>query len=170
MRRLSRFMGTIEDGLLVLLLGMMITLAGSQIIARNFFDSGFSWGDPMLRVMVLWVGLFGAMAATRDEHHISIDVVSRFLAPKYRRITASINALFTAIVCAIISWHAAGFVYMEWQDGMMVFDPVPAWLAELIIPIGFAVIAIRSLATAYFEFFMRHHSTEHKKRSRRTSV
>ena len=166
MRRLSRFMGNIEDGLLVLLLGMMITLAGSQIIARNFFDSGFSWGDPMLRVMVLWVGLFGAMAATRDEHHISIDVVSRFLTPKYRRLTATINALFTAIVCAIISWHAAGFVYMEWQDGMMVFDPVPAWLAELIIPIGFSVIAIRSLATAYVTYFTRDYAKEHQRGQR----
>lgn len=166
MRRLSRFIGAIEDGLLVLLLGMMITLAGSQIVARNLFDSGFSWGDPMLRVMVLWIGLLGAMAATRDERHISIDMVSRFLAPKYLRFTASINALFTAIVCAIISWHAAGFVYMEWQDGMMVFDPVPAWLAELIIPIGFAVIAIRSLAAAFFELFIRHHSADHKRGKR----
>lgn len=170
MRRLSRLMGKIEDALLVLLLGMMITLAGSQIVARNLFESGFSWGDPMLRVMVLWVGLFGAMAATRDEHHISVDVVSRFLAPKYRRITATINALFTAIVCAIIGWHAAAFVYLEWQDGMMVFDPVPAWLAELIIPLSFAVIAIRSMATAYFEFFMRHRSSEHKRDQRGTSV
>ncbi len=155
MRRLSRLMGAIEDGLLVLLLGLMITLAGSQIVARNFFDSGFAWGDPMLRVLVLWVGLFGAMAATRDEQHISIEVISRFLSPKYQRFTTTLNSLFTAIVCAVISWYAARFVYMEWQDGMMVFDPVPAWLAELIIPIGFGVIAIRTLATAYYKFFMR---------------
>jgi TRAP-type C4-dicarboxylate transport system permease small subunit len=140
-----------------LMLSLMIALAGSQIIARNFFESGFAWGDPMLRVMVLWVGLLGAMAATRDEHHISIDVISRFLKPEYRRFTATINSLFTAIVCAVISWYAAGFVYLEWQGGVIVFSIVPAWLSELIIPIGFGVIAIRSLVTAYFEFFQRHH-------------
>ncbi len=162
MKRLGRYMGIIEDGLLVLLLGMMITLAGGQIVARNLFEGGISWGDPMLRVMVLWVGLLGAMAATRDEHHISIDVVSRFLKPKYRRISATINALFTAIVCAIISWYAAAFVYMEWQDGMIVFGPVPAWLAELIIPIGFGIIAIRSLATAYAAYFISDDTNEPK--------
>jgi len=158
MRRIGRIVGIIEDGLLVLMLSLMITLAGSQIIARNFFDSGFAWGDPMLRVMVLWVGLLGAMAATRDEHHISIDVISRFLTPQYRRYTNTINALFTAIVCAIISWYAAGFVYMAWQDGSMVFSKVPAWLSELIIPIGFGVIALRSLASAYLEFLNKSHN------------
>ncbi|MCW8824928.1 MAG: TRAP transporter small permease [Gammaproteobacteria bacterium] len=163
MRRLGRIMGAIEDGLLITLLTLMITLAGSQIIARNFFDSGFAWGDPMLRVMVLWVGLLGAMAATRDEHHISIDVISRFLKPQHRRYTATINALFTAIVCALITWHAVGFVYLEWQDGMHVFGVVPSWLAELIIPVGFGVIAIRSAITAYFELFLRDHSKTHRK-------
>jgi len=163
MRRLGRIIGAIEDGLLVFMLSMMIVLSGSQIIARNFFDSGFAWGDPMLRVMVLWVGLLGAMAATRDEHHISIDVISRFLKPEHRRFTSTINALFTAIVCGIISWYAAGFVYMEWQDGMIVFAKVPAWLSELIIPVGFGIIATRSLLTAYFELFKRSHIREHIK-------
>ena len=168
MRRLGHIIAVIEDGLLVTMLALMITLAGSQIVARNFFDSGFAWGDPMLRVMVLWVGLLGAMAATRDERHISIDVISRFLKPQYLRFTTTINALFTAIVSALISWHAIGFVYMEWQDGIRVFDAVPAWAAELIIPIGFGIIAIRSLIAAYYQFVMRDHSHKHIKGHRGT--
>lgn len=162
MRRFGHIMAVIEDGLLVLMLSLMIILAGSQIVARNFFDSGFAWGDPSLRVMVLWVGLLGAMAATRDEHHISIDVVSRFLKPEYLRYTTTISALFTAIVCGVISWYSAGFVYMEWQDEMTVFGKVPAWLTEIIIPFGFGTIAIRSLATAYYEFFKRNHVARYR--------
>jgi TRAP-type C4-dicarboxylate transport system permease small subunit len=48
-----------EDALLVVLLSTMIVLAGTQIILRNFLDSGFVWIDPLLRVLVLWLGLLG---------------------------------------------------------------------------------------------------------------
>ncbi len=153
-------MAIIEDGLLVLMLSIMIMLAGGQIIARNFFDSGFAWGEPTLRVLVLWVALLGAMAATRDEHHISIDILSRLLKPQYLRYTTSISTLFTAAVCGLITWYSARFVYMEWQDGGLLFGTVPAWLSEIIIPFGFAMITIRSLTTTYYQLFRRSHTVQ----------
>ena len=56
-----------EDALLVILLTAMIVLACTQILLRNFFDSGIVWIDPLLRVMVLWLGLVGATVATRHN-------------------------------------------------------------------------------------------------------
>jgi TRAP-type C4-dicarboxylate transport system permease small subunit len=66
-----------EDALLVVLLSTMIVLAGTQIILRNFLDSGFVWIDPLLRVLVLWLGLLGATVATRNNKHIRIDLLSK---------------------------------------------------------------------------------------------
>jgi len=51
-----------EDGILVVLLSVMILVAAAQILLRNFFDIGLSWGDQALRILVLWVGLMGAVA------------------------------------------------------------------------------------------------------------
>ncbi len=67
-----------EDALLVLLLSTMIVLASTQILLRNLFDSGFVWIDPLLRVLVLWLGLIGATVATRNNRHIRIDLLTRF--------------------------------------------------------------------------------------------
>ncbi|TNF86538.1 MAG: TRAP transporter small permease subunit, partial [Gammaproteobacteria bacterium] len=67
-----------EDALLVILLTAMIVLACTQILLRNFFDSGIVWIDPLLRVMVLWIGLVGATVATRHNKHIRIDLLSRY--------------------------------------------------------------------------------------------
>ena len=69
----------IEDGILVALLALMIALAAVQIFLRNFFGAGIIWGDVLVRVLVLWIGLIGAMIATRQNKHISIDLVARFL-------------------------------------------------------------------------------------------
>lgn len=145
LKRFGRVVAAAEDGLLVLMLTVMIGLAGGQIILRNFFDYGIAWGEPMLRVLVLWLGLLGAMAATRDDHHIRIDVISRFLDHRQKNVALAITSLFTSIVCGVIAWHAGHFVWLEWQDGVVVFASVPAWLTEIIIPIGFGLMAIRSL-------------------------
>ena len=73
------FLKRCEDALLVLLLLGMVSMAAGQVLLRNFFDSGVYWGDSAVRVMVLWVTMLGAMVASRDDSHIRIDLVGRFL-------------------------------------------------------------------------------------------
>lgn len=143
MRRLLSTVRHIETGLLVVLLAVMIALAGSQIVLRNLFDSGIGWSDPILRVLVLWVGMLGAMIATQQDKHIRIDLLSRYLSSAWRGYAARLNNLFSALVCALLSWHSARFVYFEWQDGNMLMDNVPAWVAESVLPFGFAVMTLR---------------------------
>ncbi len=143
--RLSRITTLVENTLMALLLLGMIFLATGQIVMRNVWDTGLAWSDPLLRIMVLWLGLLGAMAATRNNEHISIDVLSRFLPPRWQRVSRLVTDLFSATICAIIAYHAAGFVLMEREDGMIAFANVPAWVCESIIPIGFAVMALRFL-------------------------
>ena len=85
----------IEEVLMALMLGSMILLAAGQILLRNLFEMGLFWADPTQRLMVLWLALLGAIAATHDDRHIRIDLFSRFLSPRGRRINHSINDLFS---------------------------------------------------------------------------
>src|SRR5690348_3234189 len=71
----------IEDWLLAILVLILVVLAGGQIVLRDFFHTGISWADPLMRQLVLWTGMLGALAAVRDEKHIALDVLQRFLSP-----------------------------------------------------------------------------------------
>lgn len=146
LKRVKRLLQLLEDGLLVGMLSGMILMAAGQIVLRNLFDTGLFWADPALRMLVLWLTLLGAIAATRADRHIRIDLLSRFLRPRGKAIVQGINDLFSAMVCGLISWHAARFVYHEWQDGASLFGGLPAWLGEIIIPIGFGIMALRFLS------------------------
>jgi TRAP-type C4-dicarboxylate transport system permease small subunit len=141
--RLLQAIHRVETTILVLLLSAMIALAGAQIILRNLFDSGLSWSDPLLRVLVLWVGMLGAMIATQQDKHIRIDLLSRYLSPAWRLHTARLNHLFSAIVCGLLTWHSGRFVYYEWQDGATLVNNLPVWVAEAILPFGFGVMSLR---------------------------
>lgn len=145
MSRVILLLHKIEDALLVSLLLLMIGLAVFQIVLRNGFDAGIVWADPLIRVLVLWLGLIGAMVASRTDNHISIDIISKYLPPGLKRFTSLLVYLFTASVCALMTWHSARFVIMEKADGMSAFFSVPIWLCELVIPFAFGIIAIRYL-------------------------
>ncbi len=145
MQRVLSIIHGLEDGLLALMVGLMILLAGSQILFRNLFDTGFAWADPVLRLLVLWVGLLGALAASRTDKHIAIDVFSRLLGPRSLAAVKSLTALFTATVSGVIAYHAGRFVAMEQEAGMLGVAGLPAWMLQLILPVGFGLIGLRYL-------------------------
>ena len=135
----------LEDGLLAGLLLAMLLLASSQIFLRNLFDIGLVWADPLLRIMLLWLGLLGALAASRDNKHISIDVLTRLLPERLQLYSHLFTALFTASVSGLIAYHSARFVLSEFEEHTMAVAGIPAWCFEVIIPLTFALIALRYL-------------------------
>ena len=139
------FINRIEDGLLVLLLSTMVALAIFQVVLRNLFAEGIVWIDPLLRTLVLWVGLAGAVVATRSNNHIRIDILTKYLPEKILPYINRLVYLFTLVICLVIAWHGIRFVYSEYEYGTMAFASVPAWLAALIIPVSFLLIAVRYL-------------------------
>jgi TRAP-type C4-dicarboxylate transport system permease small subunit len=148
LKSLRNLLIRLEEGLLVLMLSAMILLASWQILMRNLFDSGLFWADPALRMMVLWLALLGAIAATRDDRHIRIDLLSRFLGARGKAWVQALNDLFSSLICGLIAWHGGRLVYIEWQDGTQLFGGLPAWLGESIIPLGFGTMALRFLFSA----------------------
>ena len=133
----------VEDSILVGLLLLMITLAVLQIFLRNLFETGIVWSDVLVRILVLWVGLAGAMVASRQGNHINIDILDRFLPERAKVVVSFVVEVFTAFICAIVAYYSLQFVQMEFADGGMAFAKVPVWLCEAIIPFAFGVIAIR---------------------------
>ena len=143
--RLRRICTVCEDSMLALILFTMIGLGTMQIIQRNFFGSSFVWTDELLRLLVLWLAMAGAVAASREDRHIVIDLLSRFLNDKHALSVRSIIDLFTVGVCALLAWHTGRFVSGEWEFGATLFHGVPAWPFEAIIPVAFAIITYRYL-------------------------
>jgi len=142
-KRFLNFLHQTEDIMLVTSLLLMILTAVIQLLLRNFFDSGVVWANSMVRILVLWCGLLGAMIATRQKSHISIDLISRYLPENGTKILDFIIQLFTGTVCAIMAYFSLVFVQMEFEFGEMAFAAVPAWLCQAIIPFALAIMALR---------------------------
>ncbi|MXW49798.1 MAG: TRAP transporter small permease [Gammaproteobacteria bacterium] len=135
----------VEDGILALILAAMIALAAYQVIARNLFDTGLLWGDALVRVLVIWVAMIGAMVASRNDDHIRIDLLARFVPSRWQRLVKRFANAFTCAVMGLFAWHSYRFVRFEYEDGTLAFASVPAWACEAVLPVAAAVISLRYL-------------------------
>ena len=135
----------VEDVVLPSLFILTLLLAVLQIILRNIFNLGIVWVDPLLRILVLWLGMVGAMYATRKNRHISIDVIKHYLKPHFKQKVQQLTNLCSSIICLICFYFSVPYLILEYKDGSKAFSQVPLWLTESIIPIALLIMALRFL-------------------------
>ena len=147
--RLIKAVKKIEDWLLISMLAIMVILAVTQIVYRNFSGGGVVWIDPLLRMLVLWVALSGAVIASRTDNHIRIDFFAKYISGKYYFYIKRIVHAYCVVICSIIAWYSINFVQMDYEYETVAFAGIPAWITELIIPVAFGLMAFR-----YFLLFL----------------
>jgi TRAP-type transport system small permease protein len=150
-------MRTIEDWFCAILMSVFIG-AGLISVLKRFVvrmpvigklaaSDMMSWPDPLAKHLVLWVALFGAGAAAADHSHIAIDALIYILPERGRRFVGLFTNLITIIICLIFTWLAFGFARGEFANStgeLTFFGLQTSWLSG-ILPIGFALLALRSL-------------------------
>ena len=137
----------IEDGILAVLVLALVILAGAQIVLRDLFHTGISWADPVMRDLVLWTGMLGALAAVRDDKHIALDVLQRFLPPLAQRIARGVTLLFAAGICGALAWYC--WVMLQNDLGTAANGSLPAWLPEAVLPLAFGLMSLRFVLRAF---------------------
>jgi TRAP-type C4-dicarboxylate transport system permease small subunit len=148
LKRAERIGRGLENLLLAIILFSMIGLAAWQVVLRNVVGTGIGWADEALRLMVLWAAIVGAVAASRDNVHLRIDLLSRFLSRTGRMATAVFVDLFTVGVAGLLAWYSWEFVAESREFGDQIFGELPVWPFQAVLPAGFVLIAYRYLIAA----------------------
>lgn len=149
MKNALRWLHKLEDWLLTVLVIGLVLLAGAQILLRNVFEHGLTWADPLLRAMVLWSAMLGALVATREDHHIGLDFIARFAQGAARRAAHVIAMLFAAILCGAMAWYSVQLVQLDLDGSAKGVAGLPAWTLETIMPVGFGLMAVRFFLRAF---------------------
>ncbi len=141
-RRILTGIIKLEEALLSILLTAMIILACYQIGLRWLTSGGLPWIDPLLRYLVLWSGLLGAVLATAKDNHIALDAISYLL---HRRLKLWVH-LLTTVFCVAVSFFLFRatilFIRSEYEFPVSGLFGVESWLWYLVFPIAFGMILL----------------------------
>jgi len=119
---------------------LLLILAIIQIIARNFFDAGFSHMDVLTRHLILFIIFMGAALVSEQNRHIKIDILTAYLNAEQQAKLIRPLLLLCAVISFIFTWYSVSFWLDEWQ-----YAPAnerwSVYLA-LILPVGFFILAL----------------------------
>ena len=122
---------------------LLLALSLFQILLRNFFDFGFSEIEIINRNLLVICGTMGAVIATSKLRHIKVDALTPVMSKRIVSLLCFPLTLFSALVCAVMCYHAVIFVMDEWQ-----YIPVnERWTLPftLIYPLGFFLLGLHFL-------------------------
>lgn len=118
------------------------------------FPGGLVFSQQMALCLLLWVGLLGASAATRDHAHIAFELADKLWPQRMGRIvewTARAVAAAFSLALAILAARFAGMHHEEWISsgkaaGYFESFPVPRFVIFGFLPIPLAVMGLRFIA------------------------
>jgi len=169
MKKIGKFIDSLEENFIVLLLGLMVLITFSQVVARYIFNTGWGSALEITQVLFAWLILFGMSYGIKAHIHLGVDILVR----KFSQPAFKFFALFGCAACIMygvtffsaewVSWVGGpenkGGAYFYWEKikkigiGMesivlpeFLFgadERLPRWIAYLILPIGLALFILR---------------------------
>ncbi len=133
----------VEDAVSIAVLCAMAALPILEIVGRRLWRTGIPGSSALVQHGTLWIGFLGAAIAAREKRLLALGAATGALPPGLRSaaeiFSASVSAGLTALLCAA----GVSLVQAERADPTELIPHVPAWVAEAVIPAGFALIAWR---------------------------
>lgn len=124
---------------------------GSNVLLRYGFSYGSVWAQELEWHLMAPICLFGMSYALRHGEHVRVDVLYDSFSQKTKEFVNLIAALLAMILSVLVIYLSWSYVGQSWSmdEGSANPGGIPArYLLKALIPIGFALFFIQSLAEA----------------------
>jgi C4-dicarboxylate transporter, DctM subunit len=132
-----------ENRIASLALGGIMLIPLAEIVSRKFLGAAIPGSSAYASVLTLWLGMLGAAIAARDGKLLTL-ATGEFL-PK-GRVTAVAHVIAGAVGAMIATILMMGAIVLVQSDrlaGDVIAEVTPKWIADLALPVGFGLIAVR---------------------------
>jgi TRAP-type C4-dicarboxylate transport system permease small subunit len=147
-----------------LLLGVGLLLSVLLICANAFgryvLHAPIIWAEEVLGYVLVWVVYLGAVEVTRDDGHLSMDLITHALTPRWRRPVELLRNLVFLAVCALITYQAIGSI-AEFSHYSQIAG-LPMNVLHTVIPVSFVLMFLLVAARCIRIVFMADEGTEEK--------
>jgi TRAP-type C4-dicarboxylate transport system permease small subunit len=107
-----------------------------------------SWADDVLSALLLWLVMVGSMVAAGQLRHTRAHLLEALLPFSWASTLRRLGFAFSGVICLVLVWYSLHTILLEYEFRQLAFGPVPVWLVQAIVPLGFTIMAARFVAWA----------------------
>jgi TRAP-type mannitol/chloroaromatic compound transport system permease small subunit len=152
---IDRFIDRVGRAISWLALAVALVM-GTNVLLRYGFGIGEIWAQEMEWHLLVPLTLVGISYALRHGEHVRVDVLFASFSARGKDAINVISAVIAMIFSALVVWLSLAYVAQSWTIGESSPNPggLPAlYVMKAMIPIGFALLFLQSLAQA-IQYFM----------------
>ncbi|MFH1462770.1 MAG: TRAP transporter large permease subunit [Pseudomonadota bacterium] len=139
-----RRLHAIERGLVTVLLGAMVVITVIGAIARLVAGESLAGMGLYVQSLNLWLAFAGALTATRVGKHLALSTGELLkLSEKARRLARGFTAAVGTAVTGLLAYASVKLVIAESSSSLTLYGGIPIWVVECVMPVGFALMAVR---------------------------
>ena len=141
-----------EDTLAFVIFAAMTLLPVLETGARLFNTNGIPASQVLVQHFTLWIGFLGAVLATRQNKLLALTREPLFDEAEKPQLGKWIAKVTTFLVLVALTWGSWELLKVEMQYPIDIAPNIPRWLAQIIMPIGFGLMAVQ----VYFKSYKKH--------------
>ncbi|SFJ02475.1 TRAP transporter small permease [Albimonas pacifica] len=125
--------------------GAMLTW---EVVARYFFTRPTIWAAELSQLCLIWGVLLSMAWALEARRHIAVDALVANIPAAARRWTEAVAMLCVAAFSGVTTWYGWEIFWDSFVRGRTTGSmlDLPTWVAELSVPLGFAMLFLQALA------------------------
>lgn len=143
---MSKWLGRIEEMIVVLTLASMSVIAFLNVLTRNFFDISLAFTEEITINLFVFLTFVGAAIGVRRGAHLGFSLLVERISVPLRRGLVTIIGVVSVSLFILIAYY--GMEMLLFQIDINATTPAlgwPKWIFSLSIPVGALLCAIRTV-------------------------
>jgi C4-dicarboxylate transporter, DctM subunit len=121
----------------------MAILPLAEALWRVAFHAGIPGAAPFVQHLTLWVGFLGAALAAREGRLLALATGTFIPAGRLRDLAETLALTVAAAISTVLARACFDMVWIERDAGTVIAAGVPVWVGQIVLPVSFALIALR---------------------------
>ena len=138
-----------EDTLAIVIFSAMTILPCFESISRVLSINSVPASQILVQHFTLWIGLLGAVLAARQNKLLALTREPLFQREKEIHLGRWLAKVTTFLVLLSLTWGSWELVKVEMEYPIDIAPNIPRWFAQIIMPLGFGLMAIQVYLNSY---------------------
>ena len=141
-----RVINRAEEAIICFFLFATTLVVFLDVVLRFGFNTGFMWTTELSLHLSAWLVLFGVSYGLKVGSHIGMDAFVKLFPRNVQRLLTGIGVILALVYCSLILYGSWVYITKMKAINLHMEDlPIPLYVAQAIMPLGFLFLSIRLL-------------------------
>ncbi|MEE9163083.1 MAG: TRAP transporter large permease subunit [Candidatus Neomarinimicrobiota bacterium] len=119
----------------------MVVLPVAHVFSRTVFERSLTGAIITVQHLTLWIGFVGAILAARQGRLLSLTGETAWLQKRWGRWSGPVSGVVSVGVTLALMAASYRLMSVERAFPRTIVGPIQIWMAQLVMPVGFGLVA-----------------------------